>query len=228
MNKPDALTLVIFGASGDLTRRKLMPALYLLYKAGRLPRRFAVLGMARTSYDDDRFRTSIREGLLSFVRPDEVDEKAIQAFLSCLHYLSADPSEPEAYAELKTRLEEIDRTIDNPHNYLYYLATPPLLYGVIPRHLKAEGLNREGDGFRRIVVEKPFGYDLSSALELNRIYLDADLSYRSFFGERDGTEYTGSPFCQQCLRAFMESKLYRLRRDYGRGEYGNRDAGRFL
>lgn len=75
MNKPDALTLVIFGASGDLTRRKLMPALYLLYKAGRLPRRFAVLGMARTSYDDDRFRTSIREGLLSFVRPDEVDEK---------------------------------------------------------------------------------------------------------------------------------------------------------
>ena len=61
MNKPDALTLVIFGASGDLTRRKLMPALYLLYKAGRLPRRFAVLGMARTSYDDDRFRTSIRE-----------------------------------------------------------------------------------------------------------------------------------------------------------------------
>ena len=157
MNKPDALTLVIFGASGDLTRRKLMPALYLLYKAGRLPRRFAVLGMARTSYDDDRFRTSIREGLLSFVRPDEVDEKAIQAFLSCLHYLSADPSEPEAYAELKTRLEEIDRTIDNPHNYLYYLATPPLLYGVIPRHLKAEGLNREGDGFRRIVVEKPFG-----------------------------------------------------------------------
>ena len=173
MNKPDALTLVIFGASGDLTRRKLMPALYLLYKAGRLPRRFAVLGMARTSYDDDRFRTSIREGLLSFVRPDEVDEKAIQAFLSCLHYLSADPSEPEAYAELRTRLEEIDRTIDNPHNYLYYLATPPLLYGVIPRHLKAEGLNREGDGFRRIVVEKPFGYDLSSALELNRIYLDA-------------------------------------------------------
>ena len=102
MNKPDALTLVIFGASGDLTRRKLMPALYLLYKAGRLPRRFAVLGMARTSYDDDRFRTSIREGLLSFVRPDEVDEKAIQAFLSCLHYLSADPSEPEAYAELRT------------------------------------------------------------------------------------------------------------------------------
>lgn len=94
MNKPDALTLVIFGASGDLTRRKLMPALYLLYKAGRLPRRFAVLGMARTSYDDDRFRTSIREGLLSFVRPDEVDEKAIQAFLSCLHYLSADPSKP--------------------------------------------------------------------------------------------------------------------------------------
>ena len=173
MNKPDALTLVIFGASGDLTRRKLMPALYLLYKAGRLPRRFAVLGMARTSYDDDRFRTSIREGLLSFVRPDEVDEKAIHAFLSCLHYLSADPSKPEAYAELRIRLEEIDRTIDNPHNYLYYLATPPLLYGVIPRHLKAEGLNRDGDGFRRIVVEKPFGYDLSSALELNRIYLDA-------------------------------------------------------
>lgn len=81
MNKPDALTLVIFGASGDLTRRKLMPALYLLYKAGRLPRRFAVLGMARTSYDDDRFRTSIREGLLSFVRPDEVDEKQSMHFV---------------------------------------------------------------------------------------------------------------------------------------------------
>ena len=118
--------------------------------------------------------------------------------MSCLHYLSADPSKPEAYAELRIRLEEIDRTIDNPHNYLYYLATPPLLYGVIPRHLKAEGLNRDGDGFRRIVVEKPFGYDLSSALELNRIYLDAfreEQIYRiDHFGERDGAEYTGSPF----------------------------------
>ena len=89
---------------------------------------------------------------------------------------------------LRIRLEEIDRTIDNPHNYLYYLATPPLLYGVIPRHLKAEGLNRDGDGFRRIVVEKPFGYDLSSALELNRIYFgclseEQDLSHRSFLGK---------------------------------------------
>ncbi len=172
MNRPDSLIFVIFGASGDLTKRKLMPALYLLYKSGRLPRRFAVLGVARTVYDDDSFRTSIHEGLLNFIRQDEVDQDKMKAFLREVYYLSADPSEAEAYIKLKDRLEELDRIKDNSHNYLYYLATPPLLYGIIPRHLKTAGLNREDKGFKRIIVEKPFGYDLQSAQELNRIYLD--------------------------------------------------------
>lgn len=172
MNKPESLVMVIFGASGDLTRRKLMPALYLLYKEGRLPSRLAILGMARTAYDDDGFRSFMRAELLRFVRSDEVDEVTLDAFTACLHYLSADPAQAESYPLLQHRLTDLDKEIGNPQNYLYYLATPPLLYGVIPVHLKAVGLNREEVGFKRIIVEKPFGYNLESALELNRIYLD--------------------------------------------------------
>lgn len=172
MNQSQSLVIIVFGASGDLTRRKLMPALYLLYKLRRTPERLAVLGVARTAYDDGSYRAFIREELLRFVRPEEVDTQILEDFVACLHYQTMNPADAAQYMLLRDRLADLDVQIDNPHNYLYYLATPPLLYGKIPQYLKTVELHREDEGFKRIVVEKPFGYDLQSAQELNRIYRD--------------------------------------------------------
>ena len=158
--------MIIFGASGDLTKRKLMPALYALYKDNRLPEDFAVLGIGRTEYQDDTYRTYIRTEMERFVAPEEHADNRMADFCDRLHYLSLNPAEAADYGKLAARLQELTGE-QEPDGMLYYLATPPSLYGVIPLHLKAAGLNRP---HTRIIVEKPFGYDLDSARELNRIY----------------------------------------------------------
>ncbi|MDR0961431.1 MAG: glucose-6-phosphate dehydrogenase [Mediterranea sp.] len=143
--------MIIFGASGDLTKRKLMPALFSLYREKRMPDDFIVLGVARSTYTDETFRTRIGYD---------------DTFSRHLHYLSIDPSKADGYAQIDQRLEQLTGET-KPANLLFYLATPPSLYGIIPQHLKRAGLNRPGT---RIIVEKPFGYDLQSAQELNNIY----------------------------------------------------------
>ncbi|BEG98412.1 glucose-6-phosphate 1-dehydrogenase [Bacteroides sedimenti] len=170
--KPQSLVMVIFGASGDLTRRKLIPALYLLYKHNRLPENFAILGVARTAFTDDEFRERIHLQLLRFVKPEDVNEEKIRSFVSLINYFPMDPADPDEYLRLQPRLLKLDQMIGNGENYIYYLATPPSLYGVIPQYLKNVGLNlsKGPKGNKRIIVEKPFGYDLESALELNNIY----------------------------------------------------------
>ena len=167
------MIMVIFGASGDLTRRKLMPALFRLYRLRRLPERFAVLGMARSAFDDESFRGRMRTGLLAFAGEGNAGQCELDRFLSCLYYYAADPSTADSYEGLKKILAGLDGMLGNPAHYLFYLATPPLLYGVVPKFLKSVGLNRGEKCIRRIVVEKPFGYDLASAVELNKVYTDA-------------------------------------------------------
>ena len=163
MNK---LVIVIFGASGDLTKRKLMPALYTLYSGGRLPEGFSILGIGRTEYTDARYQEYIMSELSKFVASKEQVEDKMRDFCSHLHYQTLDPAEVEGYHLLDGRLQEFTGE-QKPDNLLFYLATPPSLYGVIPLHLKAAGLNRPDT---RIIVEKPFGYDLESARKLNSIY----------------------------------------------------------
>ncbi len=176
LSKPKSLVLVIFGASGDLSKRKLIPSLYQLYKLGKLPERFAVLGLGRTPYADDTFRPHLQENLKKYLDKDEYDEELAEQFLSCIHYFSMDPQVQEHYLALKERLEELDKEIDNPSNYIFYLSTPPSLYAVIPQHLSAYGLNKgyktdnDPRPIRRIIVEKPFGTDLESAEALTKIY----------------------------------------------------------
>ena len=160
------LVIVIFGASGDLTKRKLMPALYTLYNGGRLPEGFTILGIGRTEYTDARYQEYIMSELGKFVASKEQVEDRMKDFCSHLHYLALDPAQVEGYHLLDGRLQEFTGE-KKPDNLLFYLATPPSLYGVIPLHLKAAGLNRPDT---RIIVEKPFGYDLESAGKLNRIY----------------------------------------------------------
>lgn len=158
--------MVIFGASGDLTKRKLMPALYSLFKDGRLKGDFSILGVARTEYQDRDYQNYIGEQLKLFVKAEEYKQDIAAQFISRLYYLAIDPAQSEGYQALRSRLQELTRT-DEPDNLLFYLATPPSLYGVVPLHLKSAGLNTPGS---RIIVEKPFGYNLESALELNQIY----------------------------------------------------------
>ena len=158
--------MIIFGASGDLTKRKLIPALYNLYKDNRLPEGFAVLGIGRTGYRDDTYRTYIRTEMERFVASEEHAGGRMTDFCNHLYYLSLNPAEAADYGKLDARLRELTGE-QEPDGMLYYLATPPSLYGVIPLHLKTARLNRP---HTRIIVEKPFGYDLESARELNRIY----------------------------------------------------------
>jgi glucose-6-phosphate 1-dehydrogenase len=159
--------IVIFGASGDLTHRKLIPALFDLFQAGLLPKHSAMIGFARTAMTDDEFRATAREGLEQY--GSDVAEHAWEEFRSCLHYLSGQFNDPASYQTLRQRLERIDAGHGTQGNRIYYLATPPELFKPIIAQLGDAGLNRSGtdDGFSRVVVEKPFGVDLESARALN-------------------------------------------------------------
>lgn len=161
--------LVIFGASGDLTYRKLLPAIFDLYMQKSLPKNFAVLGVARTELSDDKFRLKMREGILKFALAKNTKDTDIASFCEKLHYLSIETDKEEDYAKLKDRLESLDKEKNIAGNYIFYLSTPPKLYPVIPKLLAKQGLNKEKNGkFRRIIIEKPFGVDLQSAIALNK------------------------------------------------------------
>lgn len=173
MKKPENQLIVIFGASGDLTRRKLIPALYELYKQKLIPEKFAVLGVGRSTLNDGQFREKVTEFL-----PKGED---FQSFLTMLFYQTIDPSDYGDYTLLAKRIEEIENTIQTNNNIIFYLSTPPPLYGEISKNLYQAGLSRSEKGFRRLIVEKPFGTDLQSAIKLNVSllkYFDENQIYR--------------------------------------------------
>lgn len=171
---------VIFGASGDLTRRKLVPALYHLFQQNLLASGFAVLGSARSRMDDETFRRKMREAVAEF--SGEVDETLWEDFARGLFYVPSDTEEPESYEKLKSVLQRLDQERNTCGNRLFYLSTPPSLYESIVRLVGDKGLNRPAPGaWTRIIVEKPFGYDLESARRLNRELLqvfDEEQIYR--------------------------------------------------
>ena len=182
MKKPENHILVIFGASGDLTYRKLIPAVYDLHKQKLLPEKFAVLGASRTNFSNDKFREKMKEGIKKFSNYKEDDEKIISEFMKQLSYLPVDTDNHEDFKKLKDHLEKLDKKLDAKGNVIYYLSTPPNLYGVIPTLLGDAGLNLSSNGsWKKLIVEKPFGYDLSSAIELNKKitkYFNEDQIYR--------------------------------------------------
>ena len=166
---PEACVLVIFGASGDLTRRKLVPAIWHLNRQSRLPEHFALLGLGRRSMDDGAFREQMKEGLLEFV--GDVADSELEHFLKRLFYLCMDPANRDDFRRLGDRLQELDNELQTGGNRCYYCSVPPQTYLDIVNRLGEAGLNREreeGRGFSRIVVEKPFGHDLESARQLNQ------------------------------------------------------------
>jgi len=165
----EAFSIVIFGASGDLTHRKLIPALWTLFAARTLPEPFTILCTARTPMSDDAFRAKLKEGVKEFARFKLPNDQVWQRFASNVFYAPGDPTAPEFYGTLRARLEEIERTRGGARNRLFYLSTPPSLYADIVTNLGKAGLAQEEGGWTRIIIEKPFGHDLRSAQELNRL-----------------------------------------------------------
>ena len=158
--------VVIFGANGDLTKRKLLPALYRLAYERRLTQSFAMIGNSRTPMSDDDFRAKMLESVKQFLEDSPFDENLWAEFSKRLFYLSGDVSSPDLYAALNKKLQEVDETFQTAGNVLFYLSTQPSHYEPVVEQLGAAKLNT-GKGWRRLVVEKPFGHDLSSAGALN-------------------------------------------------------------
>ena len=158
--------VVIFGANGDLTKRKLLPALYRLAYERRLSPGFAVLGISRTPMSDDQFREKMRESVEKFLEDSPFDEDLWKCFAQGLFYMVGDVSDTAAYGRLAQRLEAIEAERRTGGNVLFYLSTQPSQYAETALGIGNAGLAR-GKGWRRIVVEKPFGHDLKSARELS-------------------------------------------------------------
>ena len=169
MKKPNNHILVIFGASGDLTYRKLIPAVYDLFRQNLLPEKFAILGVSRTEISDEKFRVKMKDGIKIFANFKEDDDKIVDNFLQHLSYFAIDTESKEHFRKLKNHLEKMNSNLETGNNAIYYLSTPPTLYGVIPTLLGEVGLNTSSNGsWKKLIIEKPFGYDLASALELNK------------------------------------------------------------
>jgi glucose-6-phosphate 1-dehydrogenase len=169
---PEPSCLVIFGASGDLTQRKLIPALYSLAHDGLLPAGQAIVGFARAEMTDEEFRTAMREACDQHARTRPVDETVWDSFARGLFYVSGDFGDADAYRLLCDRLHELDAARGTGGRRVYYLAIPPQLFGPVSHRLGEAGMvgDPEQNGpYTRVIVEKPFGRDLHSARELNRI-----------------------------------------------------------
>ena len=158
--------ITVFGASGDLARRKIIPALYDLFLDGWLPERWQVVGFARSPLDDETFRQRAQEGITEFSRHG-FDNQAWERFAPRLTYLSAHYDAPESYRRLKEKLASLEQSWQDASIRVFYMATPPTVFATIAEHLAGAGLNEPRDRVR-LVVEKPFGHDLSSAQQLNR------------------------------------------------------------
>src|SRR5580692_4557542 len=165
-NIPDPTIVVIFGASGDLTKRKLLPALFHLQQNGLLPKEFAIVGVARRPLGD-AFAADMRAGILEFGGVSE-GEPHLEEFVKKVRYFAMNFDDASGYEGLKNELDKIAKEIGIGGNRLFYLATAPEYFTEIIENLGSNGLAKPAQGAVRAVIEKPFGHDLDSAKELNR------------------------------------------------------------
>lgn len=156
------LIIVIFGASGDLTARKLIPAIFSLKSQKLMPEKYAIIGVGRTKLSNDDFRAKMSSAIVTYSEEKVSDQNLISDFTKDLYYHPLDNESDTGYSELKTALTETDNNYGIGGNYIFYMATPPSMYEVIAVNLAKAGLTDQHNGFRRIIIEKPFGYDLES------------------------------------------------------------------
>src|SRR5438477_3623620 len=171
---PEPCAVVVFGASGDLAHRKLLPALYNLAVGAYLPAAFGVVGVSKSEYTDEQFRADMREAVGKFSRTKPIDEDLWADFGAGMRYVAGSFDDPATFARLKAKLEELDKARATRGNRLYYFATPPSTFPTLLKQLKDAGLiNSPLDPcFTRLVIEKPFGRDQSSERALNRLELE--------------------------------------------------------
>ncbi len=186
--------LMIFGATGDLAQRKLYPSLYRLYKKDKLAERFAIIGVARRPLSNDEFQAMIIESVSSAIE----DSDGLEQFASHFYYHSHDVTDSNSYLALKQRAIELDQRYSLEENRIFYLAMAPEFFGTIAEHLNADGLT-DVSGFKRLVIEKPFGHDLKSAKRLN----------------------------EQIRNAFSEDEIYRIDHYLGKEMVQNIEVIRF-
>jgi glucose-6-phosphate 1-dehydrogenase len=166
-----ACTLVIFGGSGDLARRRLIPAVYNLLLDGLLPAKFAVIGLGRKPMNDQDFRNLVREGVVKHSRQALVED-TWQAFEPHLFYLQGENDDPKTYSRLRSKAEEVERSMQLPGNRIFYLSIPPSSFAAVCEGLAQAGLATipgEDSPYSRIIVEKPVGRDLASAQQINEV-----------------------------------------------------------
>ena len=207
----DPCSIVFFGASGDLFKRMLLPAVYSLRLHGVLPNDFAVVGVSRSEYTDDEFRAYCKEQLDQFAPPDQKPQGAIwDDFAKRLSYVCTEFDDHKGYGSLAKQLKKNDEGLGTKGNRLFYLSTPPSVFPTIIEFLKEADLNQQQEGWARIIIEKPFGTDLTSARALQaegrpKCSTRASLSHRPLPRQRAGARYHGAALCQRDLRAGLES-----------------------
>ncbi len=204
MATPKNQVLVIFGASGDLTYRKLLPAIFDLHIQKLLPANFAVLGVSRSELSDDEFRKKMIAGIKEFSYHKSENEAEMSDFSTRLFYQAIDTKNADDYKLLKERLEKINNQFSTDGNYIFYLSTPPSLYTIIPEYLSRHGLNKGERSFRRLIIEKPFGTDLDSSISLNKSllkYFNEDQLYRI-------DHYLGKETVQNLLVTRFANSIY--------------------
>jgi glucose-6-phosphate 1-dehydrogenase len=178
MQRPDNQILIIFGASGDLTQRKLIPALFNLKLKNLLPEKFAIIGASRSAFSDNDYRNRMSEVLKNSTKSklEEIDD-----FIRILSYISINTEDSNDYKLLNDKIKVVAKHLVIPENCIFYLATPPILYPKIAMALHLNNLSEITTGWKKIIIEKPFGYDLESAISLNNElhkYFNEDQIYR--------------------------------------------------
>ena len=168
MHQPQNAIIVIFGASGDLTYRKLIPSLFSLKKENLLPEKYAILGVSHSKFSNTEFREKMKEGIHNFSKTPNIKEEEVSSFTENISYLSIDMENPEEYEKLKKQLQQIVQEKGIPPNYIFHLAIPPILFESVVSNIRNSGLNNQDSGYRRIIVEKPFGFNLESGIKLNK------------------------------------------------------------
>jgi glucose-6-phosphate 1-dehydrogenase len=170
--------IVIFGANGDLTKRKLMPALFRLAYDRRLSAGFAIIGISRSPMTDDRFREKMLESVKKFSEDTEVQDDLWKTFAAGLFYVAGDIADPKLYTDVAAKLKEVEAQRQTGGNVLFYLSTQPSQYAPAALGIGAAGMGK-GSGWRRLIVEKPFGHDLESARklsdELHQVFVESDV-----------------------------------------------------
>lgn len=162
----DSMTFVLFGATGDLAKRKIYPAMFNLYLSQKLPKSFSVIGVGRGEIDDSEFQSSVRNSLFTFSRHTLVDQSKKEEFIKSFHYCQLDVTNTENYNKLLELVQQNEKEHHIEENRMFYLSVAPEFFDVIAMNIKESGLGAT-KGWKRLIIEKPFGKDLKSARQLN-------------------------------------------------------------